>query len=99
MIEDEGPGVPEELKSTLFDPFRQGPTAAGRGVGIGLSLVRSFAELHGGSAEIEDRDGGGARFVVMLPCEVKPLEPAGARLRRRLAAFTVPLPRLERGRA
>ena len=81
VIEDEGPGVPEELKSTLFDPFRQGPTAAGRGVGIGLSLVRSFAELHGGSAEIEDREGGGARFVVLLPCEVKPLEPAGARLR------------------
>jgi signal transduction histidine kinase len=80
VIEDEGPGVPEELKSTLFDPFRQGPTAAGRGVGIGLSLVRSFAELHGGSAEIEDREGGGARFVVMLPCETKPLEPAGARL-------------------
>jgi signal transduction histidine kinase len=81
VIEDEGPGVPEDLKGTLFDPFRQGPTAAGRGVGIGLSLVRSFAELHGGSANIEDRVGGGARFVVMLPCEVKPLEPAGARLR------------------
>jgi signal transduction histidine kinase len=81
VVEDEGPGVPAELRSTLFDPFRQGPTAAGRGVGIGLSLVRSFAELHGGSADIEDRDGGGARFVVMLPCEVKPLEPASARLR------------------
>ncbi len=81
VIEDEGPGVPEELKGTLFDPFQQGPTAAGRGVGIGLSLVRSFAELHGGSANIEDRVGGGARFVVLLPCEVKPLEPAGARLR------------------
>ncbi|MGZ5214524.1 MAG: ATP-binding protein [Actinomycetota bacterium] len=80
VVEDEGPGVPEELKSTLFDPFRQGPTAAGRGVGIGLSLVRSFAELHGGSANIEDRHGGGARFVVMLPCEIKPLEPASARL-------------------
>ncbi len=81
-IEDEGPGVPEELKSTLFDPFRQGPTAAGRGVGIGLSLVRRFAELHGGTADIEDREGGGARFVIVLPCAVKPLEPASdARLR------------------
>lgn len=79
-IEDEGPGVPEELKSTLFDPFRQGPTAAGRGVGIGLSLVRRFAELHGGTADIEDREGGGARFVIVLPCAVKPLESA-ARLR------------------
>ncbi len=82
VIEDEGPGVPEELKSTLFDPFRQGPTAAGRGVGIGLSLVRRFAELHGGTAEIEDREGGGARFVIVLPCEVRPLESASdARLR------------------
>ena len=79
-VEDEGQGVPEELKGTLFDPFRQGPTAAGRGVGIGLSLVRRFAELHGGTAEIEDRVGGGARFVIVLPCAVKPLEPAGARL-------------------
>jgi signal transduction histidine kinase len=75
-IEDEGPGVPEDLKSTLFDPFRQGPTAAGRGVGIGLSLVRRFAELHGGTADIEDRKGGGARFVIVLPCAMKPLEPA-----------------------
>lgn len=79
-VEDEGQGVPEELKGTLFDPFKQGPTAAGRGVGIGLSLVRRFAELHGGTAEIEDREGGGARFVIVLPCAVKPLEPAGARL-------------------
>ena len=82
VIEDEGPGVPEDLKSTLFDPFRQGPTAAGRGVGIGLSLVRRFAELHGGTADIEDRSGGGARFVIALPCDVEPLEPASnARLR------------------
>jgi signal transduction histidine kinase len=80
-IEDEGPGVPEELKGVLFDPFRQGPTAAGRGVGIGLSLVRRFAELHGGTADIEDRPGGGARFVIVLPCATSPLEPAGARLR------------------
>jgi signal transduction histidine kinase len=69
-VEDEGPGVPDELKETLFEPFRQGDSPAGRGVGIGLSLVQRFAELHGGTAHIEDAPGGGARFVVTLPGEV-----------------------------
>lgn len=66
-VEDEGPGIPEELRVEIFDPFRQGPGAGGTGVGIGLSLVKRFAELHGGSAHVEDRVGGGARFVVWLP--------------------------------
>jgi signal transduction histidine kinase len=71
VVEDEGPGVPDDLKPTIFEPFRQGENARG-GVGIGLSLVGRFAELHGGSACIEDRDGGGARFVVDLPGTVQP---------------------------
>ena len=66
-VEDEGPGIPPELRAVLFDPFRQGPEAGGTGVGLGLSLVKRFAELHGGSAHVEDRVGGGARFVVWLP--------------------------------
>jgi len=70
IVEDEGPGVPEELREVLFEPFRQGEGSSGRGVGIGLSLVARFAELHGGSAKIEDREGGGARFVVDLPGRV-----------------------------
>lgn len=74
VVEDEGPGVPDELKDVLFEAFRQGDGSSGRGVGIGLSLVRSFAELHGGTARIEDRDGGGARFVVELPGAVTRLE-------------------------
>jgi signal transduction histidine kinase len=69
-VEDEGPGVPDELKEILFEAFRQGDTTGGRGVGIGLSLVRRFAELHGGTAHVEDRPGGGARFVVTLPGDV-----------------------------
>jgi signal transduction histidine kinase len=73
VVEDEGPGVPDELKEVLFEPFRQGDESGGRGVGIGLSLVERFAELHGGSARIEDRDGGGARFVIDLPGRVTPL--------------------------
>ena len=69
IVEDEGPGVPDDVKVAIFQPFRQGAAANG-GVGIGLSLVQRFAELHGGSAHVEDRPGGGARFVVRLPGEV-----------------------------
>jgi signal transduction histidine kinase len=76
-VEDEGPGVPDDLKPTIFEPFQQGENARG-GVGIGLSLVGRFAELHGGSATVEDRDGGGARFVVELPGDVETAPPATA---------------------
>lgn len=70
-VEDEGPGIPDDLKLVLFDSFRQGPASnGGGGVGIGLSLVKRFSELHGGSARVEDRPGGGARFVVSLPGRV-----------------------------
>lgn len=73
VVEDDGPGVPDELKLVLFEPFRQAETASGRGMGIGLSLVQRFAELHGGSAHVEDGKTGGARFVVSLPGEVTPI--------------------------
>jgi hypothetical protein len=67
-VEDRGPGVPDHLKEAVFEAFRQGPGAKrGQGTGIGLSLVRRFAELHGGRAWIEDRAGGGASFRVLLP--------------------------------
>jgi signal transduction histidine kinase len=69
VVEDAGPGVPAELAGSIFEPFRQGPNAANRssGVGIGLSLVARFAELHGGRAWVGERYGGGAAFHVLLP--------------------------------
>jgi signal transduction histidine kinase len=53
----------------VFEPFRQGPGPSEHspGVGVGLSLVARFAELHGGAAWVEDRPGGGASFRVYLP--------------------------------
>jgi signal transduction histidine kinase/GAF domain-containing protein len=69
VVEDEGTGVPDELKDAIFEPFRQGPGPASTspGVGVGLSLVARFTELHGGRAWVEDRPGGGASFHVLLP--------------------------------
>ena len=66
-VEDAGPGVPAELQPHVFEVFRRGPDAALGGSGIGLSLVSRFAQLHGGSAWVEDRPGGGAAFRVFLP--------------------------------
>ena len=68
IVEDEGSGVPDHLKDAIFEPFRQapGPASASPGVGVGLSLVARFAELHGGRAWVEDRPGGGASFRVVL---------------------------------
>lgn len=69
VVEDDGPGVPEGFRTTIFEPFRQGPDGGdpSPGVGIGLSLVARFSELHGGRAWMEERAGGGASFKVYLP--------------------------------
>lgn len=71
VVEDDGPGIPEALRSTLFQPFERGPSATPHapGVGLGLSLVARFAELHGGRAWVEERAGGGASFHVVMPAE------------------------------
>jgi PAS domain S-box-containing protein len=68
IVEDDGPGVPEPMRDTLFQPFERGPSANPHapGVGLGLSLVARFAELHGGRAWVEERTGGGASFHVIL---------------------------------
>jgi PAS domain S-box-containing protein len=74
-VEDSGVGVPPALQEAIFEPFRQGPQTRSHspGVGVGLSLVLKFADLHGGRAWAEDREGGGASFRVWLP-SVEPVD-------------------------
>ena len=69
MVEDEGAGVPEHLREQIFQPFRRGRNVSSHapGSGIGLALVAQFANLHGGRAWVEEREGGGASFRVFLP--------------------------------
>jgi len=66
VVEDDGEGIPDDQKRMIFEAFRRGSSTAA-GSGIGLSLVARFAELHGGSAWVEDRPGGGSSFRVFLP--------------------------------
>ena len=66
-----GPGVPASQRERTFEPFYRLPGASERsgGVGLGLSLVRSIAGRHNGTVHCEDREGGGACFVLRLPLE------------------------------
>ncbi len=67
-VEDDGPGVPDDIKTEIFEAFHRGRAGGDvPGSGIGLSLVARFAELHGGRAWVEDREGGGASFRIFLP--------------------------------
>jgi PAS domain S-box-containing protein len=68
VVEDAGEGVPADLRERIFEPFLRGANReSSPGSGIGLSVVSRFAELHGGSAWVEGREGGGASFRVLLP--------------------------------
>ncbi len=67
-VSDSGPGVPVTERERIFEPFYRSSLASesGGGVGLGLSLVRSIAQTHGGSVVCLGRDGPGASFVVRL---------------------------------
>lgn len=77
-VQDRGPGVTDAEREAIFSRFRRGTAAdspgAPRGTGLGLALSAQHITLHGGRMWVEDRDGGGASFVVELPSE--PVGPA-----------------------
>jgi two-component system phosphate regulon sensor histidine kinase PhoR len=69
-VSDEGPGIPEEDLSRVFERFYRVDKSRARdpgGTGLGLSIVKHLVELHGGRVRTENRPDGGARFTIELP--------------------------------
>jgi signal transduction histidine kinase len=69
-VVDSGPGVPENMRSEVFERFRQVDGSASRiagGTGLGLSIVKEFVSLHGGEVTVADAPAGGAVFTVTVP--------------------------------
>lgn len=72
VVEDDGVGIAAEALPRIFDRYVRIPhpeTAAAKGLGLGLHLVRSLAEAHGGAVEVESLPGKGSRFRVLLPVQ------------------------------
>jgi signal transduction histidine kinase len=64
VVEDDGPGILEDVRPHIFDPFY---TTKQRGTGLGLAVTRAIIEAHGGTIACEGRGGGGTRFSIRLP--------------------------------
>jgi two-component system, OmpR family, sensor kinase len=68
VVQDDGPGISQELSDRVFERFvRGGDDRSAGSSGLGLAIVRAVAESHGGSVRLEPGENGGARFVVQLP--------------------------------
>jgi len=93
-IKDNGAGIKPELLTHLFEPFVQGDQGIERsqgGLGLGLALAKSIAELHGGSIKAASAGVGcGSEFTVRLP--IASVEAADNPLRRPNSARTTPAP-------
>src|SRR5580658_1047153 len=77
-LADNGPGVPEELREEIFNPF---VTTKKTGVGLGLSIVSKIVDGHHGSIHVENAKGGGAVFTIFFPLEEAVEPQATAELR------------------
>lgn len=70
-VEDQGPGVPPELRQAIFSRYERGRAdhdpSMPKGTGLGLAIAAQHTKLHGGSIRVEDGPSGGARFVIELP--------------------------------
>jgi signal transduction histidine kinase len=76
-VTDRGPGIPQEMKDRVFDWFETDSLGSQhRGTGLGLSLVRSFVELHGGTVRLGSGIGSGTTVTCTFPLDRIPIRSA-----------------------
>ena len=69
-VTDQGPGIPADKKDRIFKSFESDPLGSRhRGAGLGLSIVRSFMELHGGTVDVDSAVGRGTTVTCTFPLE------------------------------
>ena len=79
-VVDQGPGIPENLRERIFEPFYRAPGApSGGGSGLGLAIARGFIEANGGEVEVESLPGQGSSFVVTFASAVPFADPSEER--------------------
>ncbi len=71
-VEDTGPGIPEDSRERIFEPFYRVPGSHAPGAGIGLATVHRLVAACGGDVSVDSSEGHGARFVVRLPRAERP---------------------------
>src|SRR5204862_1375392 len=74
-INDDGPGIPDEVQPKIFDPFFT-TKDVGKGTGLGLTVAYAIVQEHGGRIHLESRPGSGASFYVELPVSGRKLSHA-----------------------
>jgi two-component system sensor histidine kinase KdpD len=75
-VADRGPGIAPDVLPRVFDKFVRAPNAMTGGTGLGLSLVKGFVEVQGGTVQALNRSGGGAAFTIRLPLRQNPSDTA-----------------------
>ena len=78
VVEDDGPGIPEDERARVLGRFERGRSPRGPGSGLGLALVEQQARLHGGGLEIDEAPSGGARITLRLANDSRAQERSAA---------------------